>query len=126
MCIRDRQYAEAAQLEQRCEDENDGEGKRAGDEEVARLKSCVLDFGGGQDVERKPTNEQDGGDCFGHAKLPVAQGRRAVLPHRGLTEEREINVEGRDDEQRVEQEHFAGPSLWSVEAGQEIRAATLQ
>ena len=29
--------------------------------------------------------------------------RRAVLPHRGLTEEREVNVEARDDEQRVDQ-----------------------
>src|SRR4029453_14604226 len=96
---------EAAQLEQRREDGNDGERKRTGDEKIARLKSCVLNFRGRQDVERKPTNEQNGGDCFGHAKLPIAQGRRAVLPHRGLTEEREINVEARDDEQRVEQEH---------------------
>ena len=102
--------------------------KRTGDEEIARLKSRVFDFLGRQDVEPKPANKQNSGGGFGHAKLPVAQGRRAVLPDRDLAEEREVNVEARDDEQRVNQavDHLAGARLGSVETRQKICAATLQ
>ena len=52
--------------------------------EIARLESRVFDLRGRQHIERKPADEQAGGDRFGQAKLPFAEGRRAVLPHRDL------------------------------------------
>ena len=56
-------------MQQRGQNGNDREGKTAGDEEVARLKSRVLDLGGRQDIEREPADEETRRDRLGETKL---------------------------------------------------------
>ena len=56
-------------MQERGQDQDNGEGKTAREEEIRRPENGLLNFGGGHDIEHEPADEEDAGDRLWQAEL---------------------------------------------------------